>query len=776
MSKQFIRLLIDITLFVSILLGTTDAVTAQSILPATTSVMGAKQKNIGPVSDPNVVTWEMLGLSETQLNGPYDATYFSFGLPADWKLIEGATLNLSLGVFVNAGIQTQSTPAVTSLGQSYSAGTIGGGTLTVYLNSTILTVLPLDQVGEVEKTIQIPLEAFTSASNDGSINVSIILNTGASCYNFSQTNVVIRTSSYFTLPHELVQPDTSLLNFPRPIYQNSFIPSLALIVIPDQPSAADLQAALTVAIGLNKLSFGNVAIDMVTLGKLTPEQEAANHLIFVGTSASLPILGQMQLPLPVDGGKFKVSGGGSDDGLVEMVNSPWNKADVILVVSGNTDQGTIKAAQAVSTGVFRPNKFPNLAVVQEVQTTPVPTPQPTDQTLSSLGYKGRLFESRGVGNVSYNFNIPPGWMVTSDANFGLVFGHSALIDYNSSGIVVLLNGKPIGSVRMSDASASLSTNRILINIPASAVIPGKNRLEVRVNLLPKDECSPQNMHGLWVNIWPESMLHLPLELTPINSVSNLSLASYPAPFIYYPLLDNTAFVLQHNDLESWQAALKIATFLGSNANGPVTALKVYYGDDLPEAERSKYNLLIIGRPSQTPIMGEINKTLPIPFLSGSDVLADGNFQVTYRIPSDSPMGYMEIMPSPWNSDNVILAVLGNTAQGLSWATSSLIKPTLRDRLAGNFAVINDKQIITTDTRLAPTIKSVPTESAEIVVIPSNNETTTSTSSDQQTTWVFPTFIASVVLIVLLSAFVFIRSWSRNRIRNISKKGGRNPGG
>jgi len=186
--------------------------------------------------------------------------------------------------------------------------------------------------------------------------------------------------------------------------------------------------------------------------------------------------------------------------------------------------------------------------------------------------------------------------------------------------------------------------------------------------------------------------------------------------------------------------------------------------------------LIIGRPSQTPIMGEINKTLPIPFLSGSDVLADGNFQVTYRIPSDSPMGYMEIMPSPWNSDNVILAVLGNTAQGLSWATSSLIKPTLRDRLAGNFAVINDKQIITTDTRLAPTIKSVPTESAEIVVIPSNNETTTSTSSDQQTTWVFPTFIGSVVLIALLSAFVFIRSWSRNRIRNISKKGGRNPGG
>ena len=719
MSKQFIKLLIVLTLFVSILIGPAGTVNAQSISPATTSVLDVKQKNIGLVSDPNVVTWEMLGLNEIQLDGPYDATYFSFGLPADWKLIEGATLNLSLGVFVNAGVQNQSTPAVAGPGQPYSTGAIGGGTLTVYLNNTTLAVLPLDQVGEVERTIQIPIEAFTSANNDGSIEVSIVLDSGASCYNFYQMNVVIRTSSYFTLPHELIQPSTSLVNFPRPIYQNSFIPSSALIVIPDQPSAAELQAALTVATGLNKLSYGTVAIDMVTLGKLTPEQEAANHLIFVGNSASLPILGQLQLPFPVDGGQFKVSGGGSDDGLVEMVNSPWNNANVILVVSGNTDQGTIKAAQAVSTGVFRPNKFPNLAVVQEVQTTPVLTPQPTDQTLASLGYKGRLFESRGVGSVAYNFNIPPGWTVASDANFGLVFGHSALIDYNSSGIVVLLNGKPIGSVRMSDASASLSTNKTLINIPASAVIPGKNWLEVRVNLLPNDECAPQNTRGLWVNIWPESTLHLPLELTPINPVSNLGLASYPAPFIYYPLLDNTAFVLLHNDLESWRAALKIAAFLGSNANGPVIALNVYYGDDLPEAERSKYNLLIIGRPSQMPVMGEINKTLPIPFLDGSDVLADGNFQVTYRIPPDSPMGYMEIMPSPWNSDNVILAILGNTAQGLSWATSSLIDPDLRNRLAGNFAVINDKQIITTDTRLSPTINSEPTQAAEIVVVPPN---------------------------------------------------------
>jgi hypothetical protein len=770
MSTKLGKLLLSLAICASLLISLSDAVNAKSVPLSAISIRDAMQKTIGFVPGPDVVPWDILGWGEIQLTGPYDSEYLSFRLPADWKLISGTELNLSLGVFVSTGIQNPSTPVAAGQDQPYSTGIIGGGTLRLDINGSTLIILPLDQVGEVEKTIQIPLEAFISNSDDGSMNVAIILETSETCNNYYQMNVVIHNSSFFTLPHDSIPPSTTLLNFPGPIYQDSFIPDSALLIIPDQPLAADLQAALTVASGLGKLSNANLVMDMVTLSKLTTEQKTANHLIYIGNSASLPALGQLGLPIPVGGGQFQVPGGSLDDGIVEMVNSPWNKSKVILVVSGNTDQGTIKAAQAVSTGVFRPSKFPNLAIVQEVQTIPVSIPQPADQTLTSLGYEGQVFYRRGIGNVSYNFYVPPGWTVTSDANFELAFGHSALIDYSSSGIVVLLNDIPIGSVRMSDASANLSINKILINIPASAVIPGTNRLDVRVNLVPHDDCSPINMRGLWINIWPESALHIPLELAPINPASNLSLASYPAPFIYYPLLDNTTFVLMRNDLESWRAALQIAVFLGSTANGPVSALTVHYGDDLPEVERSKSNLLIIGRPSQLPIMDGINKTLPVPFLDGSDVLTEGNFQVTYRIPSDSPMGYMEIVSSPWNSDNVLLAVLGNTTQGLSWATSSLIDPVLRSRLAGNFAVINDKQIITSDTRLSPIVKTGSTQVPEVVVLPPNLETVPPTL--QQTVWVFPVFVLSLVLIVIILAFIIIGSWSRNRTRNKQKRGSR----
>ncbi len=773
MSKQIIKLLIVLTLFTSLVFDSTTTIKAKNNPFISTSAQGNNPNANAIAADPNVVTWELLGEDETNLVGPFDSVDIAFSLPSDWKLTEGASLTLSLGVAVSTGITSGSASSDTGQDQP-SVNGIGAGSLAISLNENTLAILPLDEVGEVVRTIQIPLEALASANEDGFVTVRFDLSSGAACFSFDQVNVVIRTSSYFTFPHESVQPSTDLINFPRPLYQGSFIPDSALLVIPDQPSAEELQAALTVASALGKFSGGDLVLDMVSVSKLTNEQELATHLIFVGKAASLPVLGQLSLPLTIDKGQFQNSGGDPDDGIVELVISPWNIAKVILVISGNTDQGTIKASQAVSTGVLRSNESPNLAIVQEVQTVPVVSPQPTDQTLSDLGYRGRLFESRGVGNATYFFNVPPGWTVDSDARFELVFGHSALLDYDTSGIVVLINGKPVGSVRLDDATANISTNKALITIPVSAVVPGKNRLDVRVNLVQRDICAPQNMRGLFINIWPESTLHLPLGLALINPVTSLGLDSYPAPFVYYPLLENTAFVLMTNNLESWQAAAKIASFLGTIANGPVTALKVFYGDDLPEAERSKYNLLVIGQPSQMPALGELNKSLPIPFVEGTDILAEGNFQVTYRIPTDSPIGYMETMPSPWNTENIVFAVLGNTAQGLSWATSALINPELRSQLAGNFALITDQQIITTDTRLSPTINTAPTAVAEVAVVAPNEEVASSSPAGQQATWVFPMFILSIILIVLISIIAAVGRWSRHRTRGNMQRGDQRP--
>ena len=386
-KKIVANLLLVCVLLVGLIMGVVVSANAQA--PAPTPVPTATQQLLAQQPNPNVVTFTMLGQNETQLIGPLDSTSFLFALPADWKLTAGAELNLALAVSFNVIGQVQSassTPIANSLA-------VAGGTLSVSFNNVLLGVLPLNQLGEVQGTLPIPVNAFVSPQSNGDMGIRFVLDSRTACSANQQMNVTIHTSSQFLLPHDLVPLSTSLANFPQPIYQGSFIPDSALVVIPDQPSSSDLQEAMTVAAGLGNLSNNKLVLDMTTVSQLTPDQKSANHLVFVGKAASLPTLQQLQLPVPSSAGQLQTTGSSQDDGLIEMINSPWSTNHVILVVSGNTDQGALKAAQAVTTRNLLSNRFPNVAVIQNIQTAPASAPQPVDQTLTVMGYSRSIFTS-----------------------------------------------------------------------------------------------------------------------------------------------------------------------------------------------------------------------------------------------------------------------------------------------------------------------------------------------------------------------------------------------
>ena len=763
-KKIFINGLLAYMLLLSITMSTVVSVSAQA--PAPTPVPTPTQQPVViQSSNPNGVAFSTIGQNEIQLTGPLDATSFSFALPADWKLTSGAMLNLAMAVSFTTIGQVTSTTSTPVASTTFTTG----GTITISFNNVLLGVVQLNQLGEVQRTLPIPENALSTASSSGRMSLSFVLDSRYACDVHQQVLVSIHTTSQFILPHNSVALPVSLAGFPQPIYQGSFIPDSAVVVIPDQPSAMDLQEAMTVAAGFGNLSYNNLALDMTTVGQLTPNQKNSNHIILVGKATSLPILQQMQLPIAINASQEQSAGGSPDDGLIEMINSPWSSNHVILLVSGITDAGVLKAAQAVTTGTLLSNRFPNVSVIQNILSTPVASPQPVDQTLAQMGYSRRVFSNLGVDSASYRFYIPPGWTVAPDARFDLVFGNSELLDYNRSGIVVEINNAPIGSVRLSDITAAQATNKVGISIPASVVLPGYNTLTVRVNLVPIDDCTPSNLQGLWIQDWPESNLHLPLIQATVNPVSSLDLSSYPAPFTYDPLLKNTAFVLPHNDLNAWRSALKIAAYLGQSTNGTLSALSVYYNDQIPAADKAKYNLFVIGLPSQSPLLKEMNSSLPVPFSSGDNLSPVNSSQVAYHISPDSPLGYIEMMPSPWNPNLIVLAALGNTANGVNWATTALIDPSLRNNLAGNFDIIHDRQILTNDTRVSPinSAATVPTLQAGVVALAPSSGSSTIPSSHPA--WIPLAIIVAFALIVVILAAVAIRNQWRIRMRKLRKK-------
>ncbi|HET9910207.1 MAG TPA: cellulose biosynthesis cyclic di-GMP-binding regulatory protein BcsB [Anaerolineales bacterium] len=735
--------------------GTDATPTSQTPLPEGTSI--ASTPTTSSLEETlstgaNTINFFQIRQEDIQLVGPYDVAFLVFGLPAEWELNAAATLNLSLHVSVSAVSAT--------LGNELVSG--AGGTLSVEFNRQVVGSFPLPQNEDLTIPVQIPLELLEPVRDDGHQEIVFVLDSGFSCLINQQMSLTIRSSSNVTFPHAIVLPDTNLARFPFPIYQDTIYPDSALMVIPDQPTAEELQSAMALSAGLGRMSSSSILLDLTTVSKISPEQIASNNIILVGKAASFPLLDQLQLPLAPAAGRFQSE---ADDGIVQLVHSPWGTGRVVLLVSGNSDAGVVKATQAVSTGILRQNATPNLSVIESVQESIQQLQQNTDFTLMDQGYESAVLQRRGVDSVSYNFYIPPGMTVSPDAYFELVYGNSALIDYARSGLVVQANGQPIGSVRFSDETASNTTNRSQINIPASVVLPGTNTVEIISNLQPTDNCSIPNLRGLWANIWSESRFHLPLIQSVAETNLAIDLADFPAPFVLDPSLRTTAFVLQPNDLESWRSAQQLALYLGDRGNGSIVLLKSFYADAIPESARTDLNLIVIGLAPQMPIMTELNQFLPAPFESEAGIASERNMQVTFRIPADSPVGYVEFMPSPWNAKNYVVVAVGNLRQGANWAASGLYDASLRSRLAGNFAVINDQQVTTTDTRISSSFAENPiaTTQSEVVVVPPSVDTTVPVPVSRPI-WILPVLMVTVGLIALILIGVVYNSAVQSRRR------------
>lgn len=691
---------------------------------------------------------------DIELVGPYASDSIFFTPPANWNLTSGGRVDLVMTLVYNNAFQNLSNASDFSVGK-----------LLVELNDILIGVVAFSQPGAVSQQFMIPIEALRTNREDGLFELRFTMDSGWSCDVNDTVFLAVHTNSSLTLSYEPVVPKLDLVKFPSPMYQrNSLFPNSSIVVVPDRPSSAELRSALTVAAGLGNLTSGELSLVLTTVNQLSSEQTMGNHLIFVGKPSSIPLFSQLELPVPLRDGKFENVSGKSDDGIVALVNSPWNNEKAVLVVSGNMDSAVLKAAQSVSTGALRPNAAPNFAIIEQVQSLPVPVISSTDMTLSELGYDDEELDEVGVNYSDFTFYIPPGQTVAEDAYFDLHFGHSALLEFERSGIVARLNGTPIGSVALTEGSAQVAKNQTRLEIPASLILTGENVLEVRFNLIPFDRCSPPNASAVYANIWADSLFHLPLTRAVVNPMSNYTLSAYPVPYINTPSLETTTFVLPRNDIETWRAAFDVAGYLGDRAGGSVILASAYYDDEIPSEARENSNFFIMGLPSNLQILKEINEFLPAPFVENSNIAIEPRMEVNYRISPQSAVGYIEMLLSPWNNENIILLAVGNTPQSVSWAASYLIEPRSYE-LEGNFAIVNEQKVYPVDTRLTTiTPEMISAQETPVVeVIPSQEDP--EVIAPYQPDWIMPIFFVAVSIILITLIAVAYRGWSATRSRD-----------
>jgi hypothetical protein len=374
------------------------------------------------------------------------------------------------------------------------------------------------------------------------------------------------------------------------------------------------------------------------------------------------------------------------DGVVQEIVSPWDQRRAILIVTGLSDRAVAKASRAMSSRKRVPGLEGSFAMVQETHflTEPPAEPQGTDLTFADLGYGDRTLTGTSQ-ETSYYFKLPGDRQLES-AYLELHFAHSQLVRYEGSFLSVVFNNTPIATIALSDETAS--NGHLQAELPPSQTKLGQmNRISIQSTLPPIDVCAGP---ASWLFISSESRLHLDHKE---QDAPGLDLGFYPHPFSQRSDLGDVLFVLPSEPQpEEWEEALQLATALGRAAGGPNFAPAVAVGDTWPEVQMGDYHFIVLGRPSRNPVLRQVNDQLPQPFLLDSDIIDQQLNEVVLRLPSGVSLGYVQLMPSPWNEERAFLAVTGTTDEGVRWAVDVLTERAWT--LKGNLALVREEEIST----------------------------------------------------------------------------------
>jgi len=735
------------------------AMPLQVMAQAPAARLQPRENPIAAVVDNRAVfTLAEIGYRERDLVSPVDVTRIRFNVPPSWHLLPEGEIELQYDVLLSGA------DANSIVGNKNPYG----GNLIVTLNDYIIGSLPLDEVGTRTARLKIPAYALVSRQIDGSQLLAISLNAQFSCAYDIRATVTVKGTSFFDLTFEPAPLKLDLSKFPAPFYiSNSFVPESTLIVVPDDPDPLELQAAMDVMAGFGSMIGGDYNIDLINTSQLAQTDLTQSHLIFVGMPGHLNMLSDIQFQLPVVNGQFaNMPSESVNDGVIQLAYSPWNSNKAVMLLSGNSAEAVVSAAQAVSTGKVLAYKNPALAYVSKVELLFPNISAAEDFSLQNLGYVTQTLSGVGVYSTEYKFLVSKEQVATKEGYLDLVYYHAGSLDSGISSVSFSINNQIIASAPFTKESEQVTTLRI--KIPTGTLQFGENLLQVTASMPTYNQvsthlaCDRSGMSKPWLVVSDQTSLHIPKATDKnIGQLFVKDFKIYPDHFTTHSDLNDIAFVVSKSDPISWRIASKLAFNLGDSLNPQIPSLVIAYADNVPQDARNTKSLIIVGLANQLPLLTEFNDMLPAPFDFAKNIANERNLQVSYRIPANVDVGYLELMASPFNSDKTILVVAGNTAEGLMFAGNGLLASDLRSQLTGVFAVTNGTQVATGNTSSPVSVITI-IPSAEPVTATPIPGSVSETPAEVRPSWPMPVIVVSSLIILAVIGVVIKSTSARNR--------------
>jgi hypothetical protein len=630
------------------------------------------------------IEFSKIGLpADSVLNGSFEEIKLVFSLPTSWELKPGGLINLNISNYF-ANLIAGQTAAIPS--------NILVGELSIWLNGSKLGSLPLKDSGGYSYSINLDEKSFQNQVHQGLNELLFRWDASISCgYDVASTVTILPSSKiHFQYQVNTILPD--LNQFPIPFYQDRSIqPQKITILVPDQPSESELQSALNIAAGFGKFSKGNMTIDLATFDQLSKDGNSGNNLIVVGTLANLRNVKDSAFGSSVVS-QITSLPSSDDEGVVMGFSSPWKTDSVLLIVTGKTDSGILKAATAVSSGSLASSSEKNIVIVKEIIQNGTQTAKKDDVLFSELNQQTIEITNYGQNRLEIPFTIPKNGLFSAEAYLDLYINHSKLIDYNQSGLWVSLNGMPIGSVRFSDQTSETTLARFIF--PPSAIKTIFNKIEIETNLTSRNMCTNPGVSDHWITILGDSYIHIPMSQESSKWRILSSIGDFPQPFAFDEGLGSTTIVTEKDDSQSWKVAAALAFNLGAEMQSGTYHLAVRFSDGFNLESSKDQQLIIIGLTNRIPFSTKVNDLLPVQFNPDGSLMDINKLKIAYDIKNGQPLGYLELLNLPTSPQSEALLILGANADGLTKAGQALLDTAKREQmLHSNFVLIQDEKLL-----------------------------------------------------------------------------------
>ena len=563
--------------------------------------------------------------------------------------------------------------------------------LDVTVDSNLMAAIPFTDEISTQAPKRIFFSADTLTTKRG--NLTLKIDTSGTCNEpGTPFTLVVDESSTLSVNYQQTAYPTDLRLYPFPFSERGLVTIPTTIILPDQPTSNDLSAAATIASGLGQATNGSIELSVATVSRLTPDIQANNHLIIIGSPETNPLLAELALPLDID--EDVVEPG---FGVLQEVISPWNEFRLVLVVSGLDDEGVGKASIALNRRAHFLGMQGPVAIVVELGdlSENLPFVEADSFTFETLDYDPEAIYGVEPEVLDYVFSMPLEWRLDNPPFFHLKFSHAKSLDPTRSAISINLNGLPLGSAILNEENAV--DGELVISLPPNQLKSGRNTLSIQVDmeLLDTEHCIGRTDTRAWTVISNESEIFLPYTQAEVEPV----LRYFPFPFSNPTGVDDTLIVVPDEPDEIIiNQVIRIAGLLGGTSRTEKLTVPILFDSEVNDTIRENNHLILLGRPTQNTLLSEVNNQLPHPFIRGTDVLLPLAIdRVVFLADPERNAGLLEVIDSPWSDSHVLLAVTGTTDGGVALAFEALATET--NRLNGNLAVVEPAPDIVSEDKL-----------------------------------------------------------------------------